>query len=86
MIVNARVADSTGSPLRKVNVRIVADRIAEVGQFESKQGERVIDELRVAGRLNSPERLGKKLRRCVAAASANRQPLPGCPEPTASLH
>jgi N-acyl-D-amino-acid deacylase len=43
VIVNARVADGTGAPLRQVNVRIVADRITQVGEFKPEPGERIID-------------------------------------------
>jgi N-acyl-D-amino-acid deacylase len=43
VIVNARVADGSGAPLRKVNVRIVADRITQVGEFKPQQGDQVID-------------------------------------------
>jgi N-acyl-D-amino-acid deacylase len=43
VIVNARVADGTGAALKKANLRISADRIAQVGQFKPKPGEHVID-------------------------------------------
>jgi N-acyl-D-amino-acid deacylase len=43
VIVNAKVADGTGASLRSVSVRIVADRIAEIGRFEPPKGARVID-------------------------------------------
>lgn len=43
VIINAQVADGTGAPLRKVNVRISADRIAAVGDFKPTQNETVID-------------------------------------------
>ena len=42
VIVNARVADGTGAPLRAANVRIAGDRIQNVGAFEPRQGERVV--------------------------------------------
>jgi hypothetical protein len=34
VIVNARIADGTGAPLRSANVRVAGDRIAAVGSFE----------------------------------------------------
>ena len=42
VIVNARVADGTGAPLRAANVRIAGDRIQNVGAFEPRPGERVV--------------------------------------------
>ncbi len=33
VIVNARVIDGSGGPSRDVNVRVVGDRIANVGEF-----------------------------------------------------
>ncbi len=42
VIVGADVADGTGKPLRKVNVRIRGDRIADVGDFQPAQGEAVV--------------------------------------------
>lgn len=43
VIINGQVADGTGSPLRKVNVRISEDRIVNVGEFKLKKDEHVID-------------------------------------------
>lgn len=43
VIVNARVADGSGGPLREVSVRIMGERITQVGQFSAWQGEQVID-------------------------------------------
>lgn len=43
VIINAQVADGTGASLKRVNVRIIADRIAKMGVFEPTRGERVID-------------------------------------------
>ncbi len=43
VIVNARVADGSGAALKKANVRISVDRIAQVGQFQPRPGEHVID-------------------------------------------
>ncbi|HEY2684704.1 MAG TPA: D-aminoacylase [Steroidobacteraceae bacterium] len=43
VIINARLADGTGAPLRNANVRIAADRIAKIGDFEPTKGDRVID-------------------------------------------
>lgn len=42
VIVGAWVADGSGKPLRKENVRVVGDRIAAVGLFGPRDGERVI--------------------------------------------
>lgn len=42
VIVGAQVADGTGRPLRRANVRIVGDRIAEVGLFRPRGDERVV--------------------------------------------
>lgn len=43
VIINAQVADGTGAPLRKANVRITDDRIAAIGDFKPARAERVID-------------------------------------------
>lgn len=43
VIVNARVIDGSGGPSRDLNVRIVGDRIAAVGDFEPQAGDTVID-------------------------------------------
>ena len=43
VIVNARVADGTGEPLRRVNVRIAGDRIREIGTFKPGKNERIVD-------------------------------------------
>jgi N-acyl-D-aspartate/D-glutamate deacylase len=43
VILNAQIADGTGKPLRKANVRVVADRIADVGNFKPKTNEHTID-------------------------------------------
>ena len=43
VIVNAQVADGTGNPLRKTNVRIAGDRILRIGNFKPEKNERVID-------------------------------------------
>jgi N-acyl-D-amino-acid deacylase len=42
LIAGARVADGTGGPIEKKDVRVVGDRIAEVGKLEPKPGEVVI--------------------------------------------
>ena len=42
LISGARVADGTGQPLRKADVRIEGDRIAEVGKLSARPGERVV--------------------------------------------
>lgn len=43
LIVNATVVDGTGGPARRAAVRIVGDRIAEVGELESRHGNRIVD-------------------------------------------
>jgi len=43
VIINARVADGTGKPLRKASVRIAADHIVRIGTFEPEKNERIID-------------------------------------------
>jgi N-acyl-D-amino-acid deacylase len=43
VIVNARIADGMGAPLRTANVRVAGDRIASVGSFEPGPGEPVFD-------------------------------------------
>ncbi len=43
VIVNARVIDGSGGPSRDVNVRVVGDRIATVGDFEPSAEDTVVD-------------------------------------------
>jgi N-acyl-D-amino-acid deacylase len=43
IIVNAQVADGTGKPLRKANVRITADRITAIGKLQPHRNERVVE-------------------------------------------
>jgi N-acyl-D-amino-acid deacylase len=43
VIVNARVIDGSGGPSRDVNVRVVGDRIADVGNFEPSTGDTLVD-------------------------------------------
>jgi N-acyl-D-amino-acid deacylase len=43
VIANARVLDGTGAPARAVAVRIVGDRIVEVGALRPASGDRVVD-------------------------------------------
>jgi N-acyl-D-amino-acid deacylase len=43
VIVDARVIDGRGGPSRDVNVRMVGDRIADVGNFEPSTGDTVVD-------------------------------------------
>ena len=43
VIVNARVIDGGGGPARNVNVRVVAERIATVGDFEPSSGDTLVD-------------------------------------------
>jgi N-acyl-D-amino-acid deacylase len=43
VIINAQIADGTGGPLRKANVRISGDRIGAIGEFKPKSGEQIID-------------------------------------------
>ena len=42
MIVGALVANGTGAPLRKVNVRVRGDRVVEIGKFRAGRGEKEI--------------------------------------------
>src|SRR5256885_12774730 len=43
VIVNARIADGTGKPLRQASVRITGDRILKVGNFQPEKDEQIID-------------------------------------------
>jgi N-acyl-D-amino-acid deacylase len=43
VIFNAQIADGTGKPLRKANVRIAHDYIVRIGNFKPGKNERVID-------------------------------------------
>jgi N-acyl-D-amino-acid deacylase len=43
VIVNARIADGTGKPLRLGNLRIAADRITKIGNFQTAKDEQIID-------------------------------------------
>jgi N-acyl-D-amino-acid deacylase len=43
LIVNAQLADGTGSPLRKANVRVAYDRIVDIGDLAPEGNETVID-------------------------------------------
>src|ERR1700676_745327 len=43
VIIHAQIADGTGKPLRKANVRISGDRITQVGSFEPAKDEQIID-------------------------------------------
>jgi len=43
VIINAQIADGTGKPLRKANVRIAGDHILRIGNFKPEKNERVID-------------------------------------------
>jgi len=43
VIVNARVADGTGKPLRKASVRIVGDHIVRIGNFKPGKNARILD-------------------------------------------
>ena len=43
VIVNARIADGTGQPLRQANVRIAGDRISKIGNFRPEKDEQIID-------------------------------------------
>ena len=42
VVVGAQVADGTGAPLKNSDVRVVGDRIAEVGKLSPKAGEKVV--------------------------------------------
>jgi N-acyl-D-amino-acid deacylase len=43
VIINARVADGTGNPLRKTNVRIAGEHIVRIGDFKAEKNDRIID-------------------------------------------
>jgi N-acyl-D-amino-acid deacylase len=43
VLLNAQVADGTGKPVHKANVRISGDRIVRVGTFRPDRGETIID-------------------------------------------
>jgi N-acyl-D-amino-acid deacylase len=43
LILNAQVADGTGAPLRKANVRIALNRIIGIGELQPEKGEPTID-------------------------------------------
>src|SRR5882724_11934745 len=43
VIVNARIADGTGKPLRRASIRIAGDRIVKVGNFQPGKDEQVVD-------------------------------------------
>jgi N-acyl-D-amino-acid deacylase len=43
VIVNARIADGTGAPLRTASVRVAGDRIAAVGSLQPQPNEPVLD-------------------------------------------
>ncbi|MDQ2929314.1 MAG: D-aminoacylase, partial [Gemmatimonadota bacterium] len=42
LIVNARVIDGTGSPSRVTSVRVIGDRIADIGDLHQRQGETMV--------------------------------------------
>jgi N-acyl-D-amino-acid deacylase len=43
VIVNAQIADGTGKPLRRANLRIAGDRITKIGDFQPAKDEQVIE-------------------------------------------
>ena len=43
VIINAQVADGTGAPLRKVNLRISGDRIVTIGNFKPAKDDQIVD-------------------------------------------
>jgi N-acyl-D-amino-acid deacylase len=43
VIINARIADGTGKPLRQASVRVAGDRISKLGNFPPAKGEQIID-------------------------------------------
>src|SRR5690349_19142615 len=43
VIINAQIADGTGKPLRSGSVRVVNDRIAEVGDLRPSKDDQIID-------------------------------------------
>jgi len=43
VIINAQLADGTGAPLRKANLRIMGSRIAKIGNFKPSKSDEVLD-------------------------------------------
>nr|MDP9146842.1 amidohydrolase family protein [Acidobacteriota bacterium] len=43
VIINAKIADGTGSPLRSASLRITGDRITKIGVFKPSPGEKILD-------------------------------------------
>jgi len=43
VIINARLADGTGAPLRKANLRITGLRISRIGNFRPSKTDKVLD-------------------------------------------
>lgn len=43
VIINAQLADGTGAPLRKANLRITGSRIAKIGNFKPSKSDEVLD-------------------------------------------
>lgn len=43
LIINALIVDGTGSPARRAAVRVVADRIDEIGDLAPRRGDQVVD-------------------------------------------
>ena len=43
VILNAQIADGTGAPLRRANVRITDDRVAAIGDFKPARDDQAID-------------------------------------------
>ena len=43
VIINAQLADGTGAPLRKANLRITGSRITRIGNFKPAKSEKVLD-------------------------------------------
>jgi N-acyl-D-amino-acid deacylase len=43
VIVNAQLADGTGAPLRKANLRITGSRITKIGNFQPAKSDQVLD-------------------------------------------
>ena len=43
VIINAQIADGTGAPLRKANLRITGSRITQIGKFKPAKSDQVLD-------------------------------------------
>src|SRR5947207_4458315 len=43
VIINAQLADGTGAPLRKANLRIAGSRITKIGNFKPSKSDKILD-------------------------------------------